>query len=169
MPKNHDLAAVLNGARIQDCVSPRLTLLDFLRDRCRMTSVHMGCEQGLCGACTILFDGVPIRSCLMFAVQTDGHSLTTLEGLTPTEDTMSPLQEAFCECHGLQCGYCTPGMIVAAHALLQENPDPNDAAIRDAIGGNICRCAGYDQIIAAIKLAAARMRQQRSTTHREVG
>lgn len=141
-------------------VEPRTSLLDCLRDRLLLTGAHAGCEHGVCGACTVLLDGVAVRSCLMFAVQADGYAITTIEGLSPGPGELSPVQDAFCEAHGMQCGYCTPAMILTAHALLARNPSPSRAEIVEAISGNICRCTGYAQIIEAIALAADRMRGQ---------
>ncbi len=149
---------VVNGeARALD-VEPRMTLLDCLRDVLGLTGVHAGCEHGVCGACTVLLDGVAVRSCLIFAVQADGYAITTIEGLSPGPGELSIIQDAFCEVHGLQCGYCTPAMILAAHALLNENRSPTREDIVEAISANICRCTGYGQIIEAIALAAERMR-----------
>ena len=139
-------------------VEPRTTLLDALRDNLGLTGAHAGCEHGVCGACTVLCDGVAVRACLMFAVQADGIAITTIEGIAPGPGELSLLQDAFCETHGLQCGYCTPAMILAAHALLADNASPTRDDIVDAISGNICRCTGYAQIIDAIALAAERMR-----------
>ena len=141
-------------------VEPRLSLLDCLRDKLLLIGAHAGCEHGVCGACTVLVDGAAIRSCLMFAVQADGVAITTIEGLSPGPGELSPLQDAFCETHGMQCGYCTPAMILAAHALLSKNASPIREEIVDAISGNICRCTGYAQIVEAIALAAERMRGQ---------
>jgi len=141
-------------------VEPRLSLLDCLRDKLLLTGAHAGCEHGVCGACTVLVDGAPVRSCLMFAVQADGYAITTIEGLSPGPGELSPIQDAFCETHGMQCGYCTPAMILAAHALLSKNSQPRREEIIDAISGNICRCTGYAQIVEAIALAAERMRRQ---------
>jgi carbon-monoxide dehydrogenase small subunit len=146
----------VNGERREAQVTARLTLVDFLRDTLRLTGTHAGCEHGICGACSVLLDGEPVRSCLMYAVQADGCKITTIEGLAQPDGTPGALQDAFCEAHATQCGYCTPGMIVAAHALLQANPAPEEREIREAIGGNLCRCTGYQQIVEAIKLAAAR-------------
>jgi aerobic carbon-monoxide dehydrogenase small subunit len=148
----------VNGRAYVADVEPRTTLLDHLRDALGLTGVHAGCEHGVCGACTVLVDGVAMRSCLMFAVQADGYAITTIEGLTPGPGELSPLQDAFCETHGLQCGYCTPAMILAAHALLASNSSPTREEIVDAISGNICRCTGYAQIVEAIALAAERLR-----------
>ena len=148
----------VNGrAHVAD-VEPRTTLLDHLRDALGLTGAHAGCEHGVCGACTVLIDGVPVRSCLMFAVQADGYAITTIEGLAPGAGELSPVQDAFCETHGLQCGYCTPAMILTAHALLAGNSAPTREDIVDAISGNICRCTGYAQIVEAIALAAERLR-----------
>jgi carbon-monoxide dehydrogenase small subunit len=148
----------VNGRMQAVEVEARTTLLDCLRDNLGLTGAHAGCEHGVCGACTILTDGTAVRSCLMFAVQADGLAITTIEGLSPGPGELSPLQDAFCETHGLQCGYCTPAMILAAHALLAANPAPTRADILEAISGNICRCTGYAQIVEAIALAAERMR-----------
>jgi len=139
-------------------VEPRLSLLDCLRDKLLLNGAHAGCEHGVCGACTVLVDGTAVRSCLMFAVQADGYAITTIEGLSPGPGELSILQDAFCETHGMQCGYCTPAMILTAHALLANNPSPTREDIVDAISGNICRCTGYAQIVEAIALAAERMR-----------
>ena len=141
-------------------VEPRTSLLDCLRDKLLLTGAHAGCEHGVCGACTVLVDGAAVRSCLMFAVQADGYAITTIEGLAPGPGELSPLQDAFCETHGMQCGYCTPAMILAAHALLSKTTSPTRDEIVDAISGNICRCTGYAQIVEAIALAAERMRGQ---------
>lgn len=149
----------VNGRERQATVPNRTSLLDFLRDAIGLKGTHMGCEHGVCGACSVLLDGNPIRSCLMFAIQAEGREITTVEGLVGEGGELSPLQDAFWECHGLQCGYCTPGMLIAAEALLRENTDPDDDAIREAIGGNLCRCTGYGQIIEAVRLAAERLRQ----------
>ena len=148
----------VNGQTHTLDVEPRMSLLDCLRERLSLTGAHAGCEHGVCGACTVLIDGVPTRSCLMFAVQADGYAITTIEGLTPGPGELSPIQDAFCETHGMQCGYCTPAMILTAHALLASNPTPTRAQIVDAISANICRCTGYAQIVEAIVLAAECMR-----------
>src|SRR5258706_14193862 len=159
--KNHAVAIEVNGKTLQADVPARLTLVDFLRDEARLTGTHVGCEHGICGACSVLFDGLPIRACLMFAWQADGHKVTTVEGLANADGGPSVLQDSFCETHGLQCGYCTPGMIVAAHALLEENPSPSEAEVREAIAGNLCRCTGYQQIVDAVQLAAKRLEEAR--------
>ena len=144
----------VNGTLREAQVPARLSLVDFLRDTLRLTGTHAGCEHGICGACSVLLDGEPVRSCLMYAVQADGCKLTTIEGLAMPDGTPGALQDAFCETHATQCGYCTPGIIVAAHALLAAKPAPTENEIREAIGGNLCRCTGYQQIVDAIKLAA---------------
>ena len=161
----HSITLTVNGQSHTADVAARTTLVDFLRDELRLTGTHVGCEHGVCGACAVLLDGVPARSCLVFAVQADGATVTTVEGLAPPAsagaglpDGLNTLQDAFWEEHALQCGYCTPGMLIAATGLLAENAEPSEAEIRDAIGGNLCRCTGYKQIVDAIKLAAERMR-----------
>src|SRR5215472_9848844 len=148
----------VNGNLCRVAVEARATLLDCLRDNLGLTGTHVGCEHGICGACTVLLDGVPVRSCLMFAVQADGYAITTIEGLAPGPGELSIVQDAFCETHGMQSGYCTPAMILTAHALLADNPAPTRAQIVEAISGNICRCTGYAQIVEAIALAAERIR-----------
>ena len=148
----------VNGTSHGVEVEPRTTLLDCLRDNLGLTGAHAGCEHGVCGACTVLADGVAVRSCLMFAVQADDIAITTIEGIAPGPGELSLLQDAFCETHGLQCGYCTPAMILTAHALLANNQTPTRENIVEAISGNICRCTGYAQIVDAIALAAERMR-----------
>ena len=147
----------VNGRLAEAQVPARLTLVDFLRDTLRLTGTHVGCEHGICGACSVLLDGEPVRSCLIYAVQAEGCAVTTIEGLARADGTPGALQDAFCETHALQCGYCTPGMIVAAHALLEANAAPTEAQIREAIGGNLCRCTGYRQIVEAIELAARKL------------
>ena len=148
----------INGVSRSADIEPRETLLDVLRENFLLNGTHAGCEHGVCGACTVLVDGEPVRSCLMFAVQADGYEITTIEGLAPAPGELSVIQDAFCETHGLQCGYCTPGMILSAHALLQRTVTPTREDIVEAISGNICRCTGYAQIVEAIALAAERMR-----------
>ena len=138
-------------------VEPRKTLLDTLREDLALTGAHAGCEHGVCGACTVLLDGEPVRSCLLLAVQADGYDITTIEGLAPAPGELSVIQDAFCETHGLQCGFCTPAMILAAHALLRRTTDPTRDQVLDAVSGNICRCTGYGQIVEAIELAARRL------------
>jgi len=151
---DYAISVIVNGVTYERRVPPRRSLVDFLRDDLALTGTHVGCEHGICGACTVMLDGVPIRSCIVYAVQADGASITTVEGLSPDGSTLTPLQDAFVECHGLQCGFCTPGMLIAATALLRENPDPSADEIRDELGGNICRCTGYQQIVEAVQLAA---------------
>ncbi len=147
----------INGANHVADVEARTTLLDCLRDKLGLTGAHAGCEHGVCGACTILVDGEPARSCLMFAAQADGYAITTIEGLAPAPGELSVVQDAFCETHGMQCGYCTPAMILTAHSLLSRNPSPTREDIVEAISGNVCRCTGYGQIIEAVELAARRL------------
>jgi carbon-monoxide dehydrogenase small subunit len=154
----HAVSIEVNGKRREAQVPARLSLVDWLREELRLTGTHVGCEHGVCGACSVMLDGEPVRSCLMYAVQANGHKVTTVEGLARPDGSMSALQDAFCETHGLQCGYCTPGMLIAAQGLLSSNPDPSEGQIRDAIGGNLCRCTGYQQIVEAVKLAAQRSR-----------
>jgi aerobic carbon-monoxide dehydrogenase small subunit len=154
----YSVSVEVNGVRREARVPARLSLVDWLRDELRLTGTHVGCEHGVCGACSIMLDGEPVRSCLMYAVQANGHRITTVEGLAKADGSMSVLQDSFCETHGLQCGYCTPGMLIASQALLDANPDPSEEQIRDAIGGNLCRCTGYQPIVDAVKLAARRAR-----------
>ncbi len=148
----------VNGVSYQREVEPRLLLSDFLRHELNLTGTHVGCEHGVCGACTILFDGQSVRSCLIFAVQADGHSVTTVEGLAKSADQLHPLQQAFWEAHGLQCGYCTPGILMTMIPFLEENSNPTEMEIRQALSGNLCRCTGYQHIVDAVKLAAEKMR-----------
>jgi len=152
-----DIAVTVNGTTYQRSVDPRLLLSDFLRHDLGLTGTHVGCEHGVCGACTILFDGHPVRSCLMFAVQANGHEVTTVEGLGTPEE-LHPIQEAFREAHAVQCGFCTPGFLMTLVPFLEENPDPTEEEIREAVSGNLCRCTGYQHIVDAVKLAAAQMR-----------
>jgi carbon-monoxide dehydrogenase small subunit len=154
----------VNGIPIARSVEPRMTLADFLRDQCGLTGTHLGCEHGACGACTVLLDGDAVRSCLMFAVQVDGMEVTTVEGIASPDGTLSPVQSALRECHGLQCGFCTPGFVMSMTALLRDNPDPTDDEIREGLSGNFCRCTGYQGIVAAARRAAEMMRE--SVTHR---
>lgn len=137
-----------------------MLLSDFLRHELRLTGTHVGCEHGSCGACTVLMDGEAVRSCIMFAVQCDEHEITTVEGLAASPLALHPLQDAFREKHGLQCGYCTAGFLMTLVPFLAENPDPTDAQIREAISGNICRCTGYQNIVEAVKLAASQLRTE---------
>jgi carbon-monoxide dehydrogenase small subunit len=156
---NYKISVTVNGRVHEREVEPRLLLSDFLRHDLALTGTHVGCEHGVCGACTILFDGEPVRSCILLAVQADGHALTTVEALAPSAGELHPLQQAFWECHGLQCGFCTPGFLMTLVPFLEENPDPSEAEIRQAISGNLCRCTGYQHIVDAVKLAAERQRQ----------
>ena len=143
----------VNGQLREGTVEPRTSLADFLRDGLDLTGTHVGCEHGVCGACTVLLDGEPVRSCLLLAIQMDGARITTVEGLADGE-RLHPLQQSFWDHHGLQCGFCTPGILLTAKALLEENPHPTDAEIREAIAGNLCRCTGYHFIVDAIRAAS---------------
>jgi carbon-monoxide dehydrogenase small subunit len=147
----------VNGELYERTVEPRLLLSDFLRHHLGLTGTHVGCEHGVCGACTVLLDGQAVRSCLTFAVQAHGHEVTTVEGLGTPED-LHPIQEAFREAHAAQCGFCTPGILLTLVPFLQENPDPSEPEIREVLAGNLCRCTGYQHIVDAVKLAAERMR-----------
>jgi carbon-monoxide dehydrogenase small subunit len=153
----YPIAVEVNGMQRAGQVTARTSLVDWLRDHLHLTGTHIGCEHGICGACSVMLDGEPVRSCLIYAVQADGHRVLTVEGLERPDGRLSVLQDSFCETHGLQCGYCTPGMLIAAQALLDANPRPTEADIRNAISGNLCRCTGYQQIVDAIALAARRM------------
>jgi len=144
----------VNGEVREATVEPRLTLADFLRDGCRLTGTHLGCEHGVCGACTVLLDGEAVRACLLFAVQADGAEVTTVEGIATADGTLSPVQQAFRDCHGLQCGFCTPGFVMTVTAFLRDHPEPTDVEIRQGISGNLCRCTGYQGILAAVRQAA---------------
>lgn len=150
------IALTVNGRRREASVPPRLLLSDFIRQQLALPGTHVGCEQGVCGACNVLLDGKAVRACLMFAVQTDGAEITTIEGYA--DDGLDPIQQAFWEEHGLQCGFCTPGMLAAAHELLASNPHPSDEEIREAISGTLCRCTGYEYIVNAIRSAAKTLR-----------
>ena len=151
------VSVTVNGAAFERAVEPRLLLSDFLRQDLGLTGTHVGCEHGVCGACTVLMDGEPVRSCLVFAVQADGHELTTVEGLAPAAGPLHPLQEAFRDAHGLQCGFCTPGFLMTLVAFLRDSPAPSEQEIREAISGNLCRCTGYQNIVEAVRLASERM------------
>ncbi len=154
----HKITMTVNGREVSGYAEARLTLVDFLRDVLGLTGTHIGCEHGVCGACSVVIDGQPARSCLMYAVMAEGLNITTVEGLEGPNGELSPLQDAFWENHAMQCGYCTPGMLIATHALLEENPNPNEDEIREAIGGNLCRCTGYQQIVEAVQMTAKKMR-----------
>lgn len=153
------IAVEVNGKREQREVPARLLLVHFLREELGLTGTHIGCETSICGACTVHVDGRAVKSCTMLAVQADGHRVTTVEGLAPDGDRLHPVQTGFWEQHGLQCGYCTPGMIMTTVQLLADNPDPSDEEIRHAIEGNVCRCTGYQQIVDAVRHAARLLRQ----------
>lgn len=144
----------VNGEVRRATIEPRLTLADFLRDECHLKGTHLGCEHGVCGACTVLLDGAAVRSCLVFAVQAAGAEVTTVEGLAP-DGELTPVQAAFRDCHALQCGFCTPGFVVSVTAFLRDHPDPDDTEIREALSGNLCRCTGYQGIIDAVRQAAS--------------
>ncbi len=153
------IGITVNGNKSEREVEPRLLLSDFLRHDLGLTGTHVGCEHGVCGACTVLLDGEPVRSCLLLAVQADGHEVATVESLSGDgPDRLNPLQEAFRDCHGLQCGFCTPGFLMTLLPFLDENPDPSEPEIRAAISGNLCRCTGYQHIVDAVLLAAKRRR-----------
>jgi carbon-monoxide dehydrogenase small subunit len=144
----------VNGIPTEATVEPRLTLADYLRENCGLTGTHLGCEHGACGACTVLVDGQAVRACLMFAVQADGSEVTTVEGIAGEDGELSPIQSTMRECHGLQCGFCTPGFVVSITALLRDNPKPTDEEIRQGLSGNFCRCTGYQGIVNAVHRAA---------------
>jgi carbon-monoxide dehydrogenase small subunit len=170
MTQSISVTVTVNGQQYTRSVEPRMLLSDFLRHELGLTGTHVGCEHGVCGACTILFDGESMRSCLIFAVQADGHKITTVEGLAAPlssphlqadggkEGGLHPLQQSFWEAHGLQCGYCTPGILMSMIPFLKQNPDPTEDEIRHALSGNLCRCTGYQHIVDAVKLAAEKMR-----------
>ena len=168
MTQSIPITVTVNEREYKRAVEPRLLLSDFLRHELGLTGTHVGCEHGVCGACTILFEGESARSCLMFAVQADGHNVTTVEGLTPLSSHLHadgriggglhPLQQSFWEAHGLQCGYCTPGILMTLVPFLKQNPDPSEDEIRHALSGNLCRCTGYQHIVDAVKLAAEKMK-----------
>ncbi len=147
----------VNGETYTREVEPRMLLSDFIRHELSLTGTHVGCEHGVCGACTILLDGLPVRSCLMFAPQAEGHDITTVEGLSDDDGRMHPLQEAFRDTHGLQCGFCTPGILITMKAFLDQHPAPNESEIREALSGTLCRCTGYQHIVEAVALAAERI------------
>lgn len=153
----HKITLTVNGKVYEQEAEPRRLLSDFLRHDIRLTGTHVGCEHGVCGACTVLLDGRPVRSCLMFAIQAEGTQITTVEGLAPNDLELHPIQQAFWEAHGLQCGFCTAGMMLTILPFLEENPAPTEDEIREAISGNLCRCTGYQHIVDAVKLAAEKM------------
>jgi carbon-monoxide dehydrogenase small subunit len=156
--ETRNIAVTVNGKKLEATVPVRVTLADFLRHQLGLTGTHLGCEHGVCGACTVLFDGYSARSCLMLAVQADGHEIMTVEGIATDAKTLHPLQQAFHEHHGLQCGFCTPGILTTLIELLRDNPDPTEEDIRIGISGNLCRCTGYQNIVTAALDAAKRMR-----------
>jgi carbon-monoxide dehydrogenase small subunit len=158
MTQSYSVTITVNDKEYKREMEPRLLLSDFLRHELGLTGTHVGCEHGVCGACTILFDSESMRSCLIFAVQADGHNITTVEGLAKDKDDLHPIQQAFWEAHGLQCGYCTPGILMTLVPFLKQNPNPTEDEIRHAISGNLCRCTGYQHIVDAVKLAAEKMR-----------
>jgi carbon-monoxide dehydrogenase small subunit len=149
----------INGRLVEAEVEPRLLLADFIRDTAGLTGTHLGCEHGVCGACTVQFDGTPVRSCLLFAVQAHGHKISTVEGMAPSDEKLHPIQQAFHECHALQCGFCTPGILMTMEAFLRHEPDPTPQQIRIALAGNLCRCTGYQNIVNAVRLAADRVNE----------
>jgi len=153
---HHAVEVTVNGKVYCREVEARTLLSDFLRHDLRLTGTHVGCEHGVCGACTVLLDGAPVRACLMFAVQSDGHELSTVEGLAESDDRLHPLQEAFWDSHGLQCGFCTAGILMTLVPFMEENPDPTESEIHHALSGNLCRCTGYQHIVDAVLLAAKR-------------
>jgi carbon-monoxide dehydrogenase small subunit len=158
MGSRHRIEMIVNG-ELRACeTAGRTSLADLLRDDLHLTGTHLGCEQGVCGCCTVLLDGEPVRSCIILAAQAHGHRVTTIEGVAAPDGGLSAVQGAFCQAHALQCGYCTPGMVLAATALLDANPAPSRADIDEALGGNICRCTGYVQIREAVELAARQYR-----------
>jgi carbon-monoxide dehydrogenase small subunit len=149
------VAVSVNGVRYEREVEPRLLLSDFIRHELKLAGTHVGCEHGVCGACTVLYDGDPVRSCLMFAAQANAHEIMTVEGLAPAADRLHPIQEAMHAAHGLQCGYCTPGILMTLVAFLKDNPAPDEAQIRAALSGNLCRCTGYQHIVDAVMRSVA--------------
>jgi 3-oxo-Delta1-steroid hydratase/dehydrogenase small subunit len=157
-PDRHEVALCVNGTPYRRTVEARMLLSDFLRHELLLAGTHVGCEHGVCGACTILLDGAPVRSCLMFAVQANGCELSTIEGLASSSGDLDPLQRAMHEHHGLQCGYCTPGILMTMTAFLRENPAPTEDEVREALSGNLCRCTGYQNIVDAVLAAAANLR-----------
>ncbi|WP_407176170.1 (2Fe-2S)-binding protein [Bradyrhizobium sp. STM 3562] len=156
-PDRHEVEVSVNGTSYRRDVESRMLLSDFLRHELLLAGTHVGCEHGVCGACTVLLDGEPVRSCLMLAVQANGHELSTIEGLAPETGELHPLQQAMHEHHGLQCGYCTPGILMTMIAFLRENPAPSEQEVREALSGNLCRCTGYQNIVDAMLVAAKTM------------
>ena len=161
MTTKHKISLSVNGVRYEREVETRLTLADFLRHELNLVGTHVGCEHGICGVCNVLIDGASARSCLTFAVQADGADITTVEGLRNRQTgQLHPIQTAFIEAHGLQCGFCTPGFMMTTLELLKENPNPSEEEIKEALGGNLCRCTGYQSIMESVKLAATKLREQ---------
>ena len=158
-PATRTVRVDVNGVAYERAVEPRLLLSDFLRHELGLTGTHVGCEHGVCGACTVIVDGEPVRSCLMFAVQADGARIETVEGLAGADGSLHPIQQAFWERHGLQCGFCTPGILMTLKAFLAETPDPTGEEVRKALSGNLCRCTGYQNIVRAALDAAAVLRE----------
>lgn len=158
MTQKFAIELTVNGKPCAGVVEPRLSLADFLRDHLGLTGTHLGCEQGICGSCTVLFNGETVRSCLLFAIQANGGEVQTVEGLAKNGDALHPIQQGFMEQLGFQCGFCTPGFLMTAYELLRENPSPSEAEIREHLSGNICRCTGYQNIVAAVLWAAERLR-----------
>ena len=158
MPDRREITVTVNGESYTREVETRLTLADFIRHSIDLTGTHLGCEHGVCGACTILLDGLSSRSCLMLVVEADGHEILTVEGIAPNDEELHPLQQAFQDNHGLQCGFCTPGMLTTLLEFLGDNPDPTEREVREAISGNLCRCTGYQGIVDAALDAAGRLR-----------
>jgi carbon-monoxide dehydrogenase small subunit len=154
-----DISLEINGNPVRGSVEPRLLLADFIRDEVGLTGTHLGCEHGVCGACTVQFDGEAVRSCLMFAVQANGHRIDTVEGMAPSQEELHPLQQAFHEHHALQCGFCTPGILMTMEAFLRDEPDPTSEQVKTALSGNLCRCTGYQNIVTAVLEGARRMRE----------
>src|ERR1700757_1216598 len=157
-PERHEIVLTVNGTSYRGSVESRMLLSDFLRHDLRLGGTDVGCEQGVCGACTVLLDGVPVRSCLMLAVQANGRALSTVEGLAGDAERLHPIQRAMHDHHGLQCGYCTPGILMTMTAFLDENTSPSEDEVREALSGNLCRCTGYQNIVDAVLAAAMRMR-----------
>ena len=153
----HSISITVNGEKRSGHVEARKTLADWLREDCGLTGTHLGCEHGVCGACTVTIDGDAVRSCLVFAVQADGAEVVTIEGIGGSDGTLSPVQEAFRQCHGLQCGFCTPGFVVSVTSFLEQNPNPSEEEIREGLSGNLCRCTGYQNIVKAVQMAAEEM------------
>ena len=154
MSGTHDISLTVNGEAVRESVEPRMTLVDFLRDDLGLTGTHVGCEHGVCGACTVLLDGEPVRSCLLLTGSVDGHEVTTVEGLSGPGSSLHPVQQAFVDCHGLQCGFCTPGMLLTAAELLAAGGAADRATIREHLSGNYCRCTGYQAIVDVVEAVA---------------